>query len=136
MRIPIFSTTVTLMWGGDWEVWEAEKYWAEKIVKAKWDGEEGDKRKLWGAHFHLEGGTDCALWFHKERPSLATVSHEVFHAVANILRKTGVTFSKDSEEVYAYFNDWLVTEVGKHFWWNNKTKKKKKKRGPRAKKTS
>ena len=39
------------------------------------------------------------------------LAHEVFHAVAEIMRTIGVTFSENSEEIYAYTVGYLMHKI-------------------------
>ncbi len=54
------------------------------------------------------------LWM-RYRPKgiedLGVLVHEAFHCTTFILEKSGITYSKDSDEAYAYFLQFLVEEI-------------------------
>jgi hypothetical protein len=52
-----------------------------------------------------------------------TLVHEVFHITCAILRNVGVSFSNDSEEAYAYLNEYLY-KVIKNYIIKNKIEKR------------
>lgn len=43
------------------------------------------------------------------------VTHEIFHAVDNIMSCVGITLSETSSEVYAYTTQYLTTQIFKQF---------------------
>ncbi len=58
------------------------------------------------------GGT--ILWlrdYPKSAQSLATITHEVFHAVYFVLDKVGIKISDDSDELVAYMQGYLVEKI-------------------------
>lgn len=47
----------------------------------------------------------------KTAEDIGFLAHEVFHAVAEIMRTIGITFSEDSEEIYAYTVGYLMHKI-------------------------
>lgn len=47
----------------------------------------------------------------KTAEDIGFLAHEVFHAVAEIMRTIGVTFSEDSEEIYAYTIGYVMHQI-------------------------
>ena len=51
-----------------------------------------------------------AIWLHEES-SFGVVTHEVFHAAHHLLKKYGFQLGDESEEMYAYFMQYVVNEI-------------------------
>lgn len=63
---------------------------------------------------------EIVIWTREE--DIAALTHECLHAASIILRNRGVSFAKESEEVYAYLQEWIIMKIiNKH----NKLKEKK-----------
>lgn len=74
-----------------------------------------------GLAFELATG-DVAIWLReppKDKDSMATLAHEVFHAVSFILRGVGIEHTSDTEEAYAYAYDYLFRNI---YSWVTNTK--------------
>lgn len=46
-----------------------------------------------------------------ESAQAGIITHECFHAVSAILRKRGIKLTEESEEVYAYYLEWLFKRI-------------------------
>ena len=53
------------------------------------------------------------IWLHTTDPSVAV--HELFHATAYTLQRSGVRLNQSTDEVYAYEQEWLFTKYMEHF---------------------
>lgn len=57
---------------------------------------------------------DVAVWLReppKDKDGMATLAHEVFHAVSFMLRGIGLEHTSDTEEAYAYAFEYLFRNV-------------------------
>ncbi len=52
----------------------------------------------------------------KQPNEYAVVVHEIYHAVNNVMRNIGMTYSADSEEAYAYCIQYVTQEVLTILW--------------------
>lgn len=48
----------------------------------------------------------------------AVLIHEIYHAVNNVMKNIGMTYSADSEEAYAYCIQYVTQEVLGKLWTN------------------
>lgn len=85
-----------------------KKVWVDTPVTI----EDNANRK--GNFISLEGSRNGAIWLSYDA-SPGVVAHEAFHATVNILNDYGLTLSKDSEEAYAYLQQWMVNRILKEF---------------------
>lgn len=53
--------------------------------------------------------------------TIANIQHEIFHCTSYILRWKGVSLNEETEEVFAYLNDYITSKV--HFEINQLVKK-------------
>lgn len=58
----------------------------------------------------------CLIWFRDPSPGVGVLTHEAFHATRHVLTSSGVGWSEDSEEAWAYFIEWLVKSIGNKLW--------------------
>lgn len=74
---------------------------------------EGINDSDYGVTNYLE---DCgrSIWL-RSKPNnperLAQLSHEIFHAVSDLMRKRGMKLNTGSEEAYAYMQEFLMREA-------------------------
>lgn len=59
---------------------------------------------------HSYDSGHIVIRFH-DNPSDKIITHEVVHAAWGTMRHIGVTPSQDSEEVYAYLNDYIFDKI-------------------------
>ena len=64
-----------------------------------------------GLVFSGVGACPDIMWLCSNREDI--LLHELFHVVALIMRKIGVKLTEESEEAYAYLNQYLFNEVKK-----------------------
>src|SRR5690606_8097025 len=53
--------------------------------------------------------------------TIANIQHEIFHCTSYILRWRGISLSEETEEAFAYLNDYITSRV--HFHINVMVKK-------------
>ncbi len=100
-KLPIFDHNFKVVVGGSFE--EALALFRKKGLPCS-EGDLGGEVEgaTWGA------GTDVAIWVDAK---LEHLLHEAFHATSHVLRHVGVSLTPESEETYAYLQDYLVREI-------------------------
>lgn len=68
-----------------------------------------DRPRL-GHFFGYENHKNGVIWFHSKK-DISTICHECFHAAYHLLTHCGIPLKEDTEEVYAYYQGYLVKEV-------------------------
>jgi hypothetical protein len=58
----------------------------------------------------LTAGNKFAIVLRKNHLFVPEIAHEIFHAVCAIMRYVGMTLTEESEEAYAYANDYILEE--------------------------
>ena len=56
-------------------------------------------------------GHQCSLVWFPPKVEIPTIAHELLHATAFALTRSGVAFSDESEEAFAYYIGWLMDET-------------------------
>lgn len=116
-RFNITDMTYRSAWmigvGGTLE--ELIKAYAKKIKVEPWEiNKNPDRYAHFGGHSEHRGGL---LWFKDIKPGAGAVAHESFHATYWFMKywyKANLT--DDTEELYAYFQEFLVREIGQRVW--------------------
>lgn len=83
----------------------------EKYLKDNFEGEETQARAL---TFYLEEFSEACIWFNSKpnkKIEAGIVAHEASHVVFHLFRFKGIPISRDTEEVFAYYLESLVTEI-------------------------
>lgn len=71
----------------------------------------GTQIKNYAAVFMSRGEKGVLVWF-AEAPDPGVCAHEAIHAVAHVMRESGLgPLNEDTEEAYAYLIQWLVDEI-------------------------
>ena len=68
--------------------------------------------------FYAPNRKIIGMWFKRVKPSPRMISHECYHAVRHIMRLTFIPAENSTEEVWAYYLDWLVGNI-----WNKRSRK-------------
>lgn len=55
--------------------------------------------------------TSMRVWRTNE---LAVLAHEAFHCASHILRHAGIPHIQETEEVYTYYQGWLMRQCARH----------------------
>lgn len=78
----------------------------EEMVK-----KHGNRKSTRATQFPMDGG-GSVIWLHPEA-KLGTLVHEIVHASHHLLKCREVPLSEDTEEVYAYLQQFLVETLTK-----------------------
>lgn len=79
--------------------------------------------------FKMEDKTErsaIVIWIAKPY-DIEALYHECFHAISHILRNIGVPLCEETEEVYAYYLEYLVSWATKSKNWHKQRAKRKEK---------
>lgn len=108
----VHSVAIGIQLGGDYE--DGQK-WFTKRWDSDWDIETGIASNIMART--LSKGRELFIWFRDRRPGCGIVAHECFHAAYHVLsRELQVRVDDNNEEIFAYYLDWLVREIGKGVW--------------------
>ena len=102
---PIFKTDYLVQIGGD--VNSAIKEFAKRLGVDPWTVHSDER--LQGHFSAYRGVRSGCLWFKHINPGI--VAHECSHAVTFLFDNIKCTLNENSEELYSYYLEWLVTEV-------------------------
>jgi hypothetical protein len=58
---------------------------------------------------YWKAGKDPIVWLSSKRIDI--VVHEMYHAVAYMLRDIGLEHTKETEEIYVYFTEYAIKQV-------------------------
>ncbi len=53
------------------------------------------------------------MWSRKRKPTAAIIVHETFHVTSAIMRNCTMVLTKDTEEAFAYLNEWVFERLRK-----------------------
>lgn len=104
----LYSARIFVVIGGTWE--EISTRWVKEF-----NAEGTTKNVINGGAYLPNNSKDCGVWF-KEIPTGSICAHEALHLTTHILIKSGLRFSEDSEEAWAYHMQWIVREIGNKVW--------------------
>jgi len=112
---PLFESYIYVFIGED------RKELFESILKTVDDKENENllKQRIFNLESYAEflefeadnGMTLNIIWFDKQFFSESAVAHEFFHAVMQILKRRGITYSEGSEEIYAYLMGFYIKQL-------------------------
>jgi hypothetical protein len=80
-------------------------------LKGHFEGEETKARAL---TFYIEEYSQACIWFNAKPSSkicVGIISHEAFHVICHMFRLKGIPISRETEEVFAYNLESLVSEI-------------------------
>lgn len=60
--------------------------------------------------YHRGAGHAGIIWLH-DKAGVGVITHECFHAVHQLMIDKGIKITEDSEEVFAYYQQFLVNEI-------------------------
>lgn len=103
---PIFDTDYLIQIGGSPN--DAIKELAKLLDVEPWHMEENPYRR--GHFVAYEPYPQGCLWFH-ESAWAGLVAHECLHAVAYTMRRLQIPLNDDTEEVYTYYQQWMLNEI-------------------------
>jgi hypothetical protein len=89
-----------------------------KYVKKYWSFPDPDKIVVdaggaWGVTSYLSYGGPILLRVECATDVVKTISHEVVHVVAYIMRSRGIEYTEASEEAFAYLTGHITSEIYK-----------------------
>jgi len=118
---PIYRATIFVQLGGDRQ--KAADWFALNIRQ---DTFKVDLLGATGSFFensHHHGGL---IWV-EDASNFGVLVHEVLHATHYVLRRLRIELREDSEEVFCYYQEWLIREIaqkaGLEFKWRRKNGK-------------
>lgn len=85
-----------------------------------------------GFHLSLDHDGGDIHFIVIEKDALNTFTHELIHCVMDIFERVGIPISKENDEVFAYYYEYLFKQSYK-FIINGKTNKKRRVNGQRYK---
>lgn len=105
---PIFGFNWLIIIGGT--VNEAIKIYAKKVGVEPW--KRGNSPK---GHFgSCDNNHNGFIWLDKNKIESGLIVHECFHAATYMFERLGMTnLSEQTEELFAYYLEYLVKEVSK-----------------------
>lgn len=104
---PVYHFQVTGIYGGTEQ--EAINWYARKLHVEPWKLDEGNR---WGHFTCYRPFKNSIIWFKDKYPPANVVAHECFHAVMYLFETFGMKGpTEDSEEVFAYYLQWLVSKL-------------------------
>lgn len=104
----IYQTDWHLAVGGDAQ--KAATWWTTYWELPHFETSNGRSNGKFISHTHIKGGL---FWF-PFKPSHRTIVHETMHGTARLFSEfLGVKLKTHTEEVYAYYQDWLFREICK-----------------------
>lgn len=110
IREPVFQAEFVVQKGGSLEgfmKWYAKKLKVNDSVLLQ------SNPYVKGKFFcHTGSGHAGAIWIN-DKAGLGIITHECFHAVFNLLKVRGLEVDYSSEEVFAYYQQFLVNEICK-----------------------
>jgi hypothetical protein len=113
---PIFDVDYLVQIGGDLN--DAIKAFAKRLGVEVWMVETSETTY---GHFAAVDPYSCGcIWLKSQESALFTLIHEIEHAVGHAFRKKGIPPCEQTEEVYAYYKEWLAKEISKK--WLRKKK--------------
>jgi hypothetical protein len=90
---------------------EREKLFLENLIRelSNWD----ENPYTGGLCIHHQGGITVTVRLNKGafRKAVAILSHEMTHATQYILRQRRIPLNEDTEEIYAYLQDFLLRDA-------------------------
>lgn len=108
---PLFNVDVYVQRGG--KINDCIKRYAKKLKVEAWTVEDNDSRM---GHFtNIIGHKSGCIWLN-EKAGLGTVAHECFHAVCEILKRSGLKLNAHTEEIYAYYLQFLINTILKKLY--------------------
>lgn len=102
---PVFHASVYVQLGGDPK--KAVDWFANDI---KVDEYEADLRDSSGKFFENSSHHGGCIWT-KNKSDILSLIHEALHATHYILRRMRIELREDSEEVFCYYQEWLLREI-------------------------
>lgn len=104
---PLFSIDFMVVMGGTRE--DALKKFNKRTGEQLPEVEHNERQRGW-VYTYNRSGAPILIWLHASAWA-GIVAHEVFHAVYAALSNRAVPLSNDTEEVYAYYIQWLFNEI-------------------------
>lgn len=86
----------------------AINWFAKKIKVEPWTVSE---RRGYGHFSAYRPYKNGVLWFSEKYPAASTVAHECFHAVNYLAECLEAKLEENSEEIFAYYQEFLVQQV-------------------------
>ncbi len=116
VSVDMFRVEVVVLVNGT----DAEnKKWLKKICGSKYEGLDESQLEDWetdptneGRMIQHRGGYIVLLKFFPKKycQAIGTLTHEMTHVASYLLRRRRIPLSEDTEEVYAYLTEHLVSE--------------------------
>lgn len=105
---PIYGFHYLVQVGGDLN--QQIAHFSKHLGVDSWQVQENPNR--YGHFFAYRGRKNGGLWFRTpKRPEV--VAHECFHATSYAFECLELPLKEDTEEVFAYYLQWMVAEVVK-----------------------
>ena len=108
IKDPMYEMTWHVQFGGPVE--KARKQFTKKTGLHTWDVG-GEPEAIFTSADDYWGGL---LWFFEKTPDIGVIAHECSHATFQALRKLDAKMiDENTEEVFAYYIDFLIKQVTK-----------------------
>lgn len=103
---PVYGVEYLVQVGGTEQ--EAVNAYAKLLGVEPWSVTENPARR--GMFFCREPAPQGGIWLH-ESAWAGVVAHECFHAVAYTMERLKVPLNEGTEEVFAYYLQWMLNEI-------------------------